>query len=419
MCKATNSVGTTELPHYVLFEGKEHHIAENIHGVYHADPHLRTKTEAATNGDSPAENGVEDNKGKGKGQRTPSRPETPSTPVPSAPAPPAKKEPRESRIGINFPTKLSSRVVAAGSKLKLTCYLEGADPSIRWFKNDQPVVYSPKLRQNQLNGLCSLEFTSVTVEDSGLYKCWARNTSGETSTSATLEVFSSGDSADLSPTFTRSLKETYNSKINEINITCHVRAIPKATITWSKDGVTIEPSEKYQLTEHDDGVCELNISDATKNDVSYLSHFSFDTKTNRVNEFLSFRTENTVALLRIAPEKPKPHTLCRFKFVSNGRVCRVYHRSKSLHRLPRQRRPMKKTKDRHGKRKTHHHPEAEDVMHHNHHPIQSSNCSSWPSSTIVRSQLAAKLKSLFMLRDLIHKPVGLKVTVFAISYVFV
>lgn len=273
-----NKAGSTELGHYVLFEGKAHHIAENIHGVYHADYSRvdRAKSEARqllTNGadGAPAENGVdEDDKGKkgGKGQKKTSRPETPSTPAPSAPAAPVKKEPRESRIGINFPTKLSNRVVAAGSKVKLTCYLEGADPSIRWFKNDQPVVYSPKLRQNNLNGLCSLEFTSAVVDDSGEYKCWARNTSGETSTSMTLEVFSSGDSADLSPTFTRSLKETYNSKINEINITCHVRAIPKATITWSKDGVTVEPSEKYQLIEHDDGVCELNISDATKQDVS-------------------------------------------------------------------------------------------------------------------------------------------------------
>lgn len=148
----------------------------------------------------------------------------------------------------------------------MTCYLEGADPAIRWFKDEQPVVYSPKCRQTNQMGLCTLEFASVTIEDSGVYRCFARNLTGETSTSATLEVFSSGDSADLAPTFTRSLKESYNSKINEINITCHVRAIPKAEITWSKDGVSIEPSDKYILNENDDGVCELNINDACRQD---------------------------------------------------------------------------------------------------------------------------------------------------------
>lgn len=143
MCKATNKVGTTEIPHYVLFEGIEHHIAENIHGVFHADHSRldRTKSEAhnaLTNGDGPVENGVaDDGKKGGKGQKggKTSRPETPSTPAPSAPAPapPAKREPRESRITINFPTKLSNRVVAAGSKVKLTCYLEGADPMVKWY----------------------------------------------------------------------------------------------------------------------------------------------------------------------------------------------------------------------------------------------------------------------------------------------
>lgn len=37
VCKATNRAGTTEIQHFVLFEGKEHHIAENIHGVFHHD----------------------------------------------------------------------------------------------------------------------------------------------------------------------------------------------------------------------------------------------------------------------------------------------------------------------------------------------------------------------------------------------
>lgn len=273
VCKATNRCGTTEIPHFVLFEGKEHHIAENIHGVYHADHNRVDRTKAEAPETNVEENGVaeeEDDKNK-KGKRGKQGGRTEATPTPSvtstaAPPPPAKREPRDARITINFPTKLSNRCVASGSKVKLTCYLEGADPAIRWYKDEQPVVYSPKCRQNNQNGLCSLELQSVAVDDSGVYKCYARNTTGETSTSATLEVFSSGDSADLSPTFTRSIKEVYNSKINELNITCHVRAIPKATITWSKDSVNIEPSERYQLIEHDDGLCELNVSDANKQD---------------------------------------------------------------------------------------------------------------------------------------------------------
>lgn len=276
VCKATNRCGTTDIPHFVLFDGIEAHIAENIHGVFHADHNRvdRAKSEirdlrgGLSNG---LENGTTDEedkakkaaKGKGKGGRADPAPV--AAPNPAAPTP-TKKEPREQRVALHFATKLSNRVAAAGTKVKLTCYLEGADPAIRWYKDDQPVVYSPKCRQNNLNGLCSLEFTSVTEADSGVYKCYARNTLGEESTSANLEIYSSGDSADLAPTFTRGMKEIYNSKINEINITCHVRGMPTPSITWSKDGVTIEPSEKYQMIEHDDGLCELNVNDCTKQD---------------------------------------------------------------------------------------------------------------------------------------------------------
>lgn len=284
VCQASNRSGNAEIPHFVLFEGKAAHIAENIHGVFHSDHSRvdRAKAENALtngvvqNGDAePGEGGEgseagdgekskKNAKGKGRSGRSETPTAAPTTTTSSAA--PAKKEPRDQRITIHFPTKLSNRVAAEGTKVKLTCYLEGADPAIRWLKDEQPVVYSPKCKQNNNNGLCILELSSVTLADTGVYKCYARNTSGEASTSANLEVYASDVTADLAPTFTRGMKELYNSKINEINITCHVRGMPTPAITWSKDGVTIEPNEKYQLIEHDDGLCELNISDCTRQD---------------------------------------------------------------------------------------------------------------------------------------------------------
>lgn len=275
VCHASNKCGNAEIPHFVLFEGKAAHIAENIHGVFHADHSRvdRAKIDrvvpngTAENGDATAEEDDKSKKNaKGKGGRGRGSEAPPTTTTTSVAAAPAKKEPRDQRITIHFPTKLSNRVAAEGTKVKLTCYLEGADPAIRWLKDEQPVVYSPKCRQNNNNGLCILELSSVTLADTGIYKCYARNTSGEASTSANLEVYASDVSADLAPTFTRGMKELYNSKINEINITCHVRGMPTPAITWAKDGVTIEPNEKYQLIEHDDGLCELNVSDCTRGD---------------------------------------------------------------------------------------------------------------------------------------------------------
>lgn len=93
-------------------------------------------------------------------------------------------------------------------------------------KDDQPVVYSAKIRQTNNNGVCSLEFTAVSESDSGVYKCFARNTTGDVTTAAKLEVFPNPGSPDSPPTFTRSLKDTYHTQLNEIQLSCHCRGLP-------------------------------------------------------------------------------------------------------------------------------------------------------------------------------------------------
>lgn len=268
VCKASNRAGDSTIAHHVLFEGKEAHIVNNRHRVYHADRSAHAKSEAVPDADeAPADEDKAEEKGKGrvrgKGAAAPTASAT------SAAEPPAKvKEVREPRKGINFASKLSNRVVADGSKVKLTCYLEGADPAVKWLKGDAAVVYGPKCRQSNNNGVCVLEFAAVTEADSGSYTCYARNLSGEVTTTANLQVFPNPNpgSADTMPTFTRNIKDVYHSNINEINISCHARGFPTPTITWVKDGVTIEPSEKYQLSYKEDGTCELQINDPTKQD---------------------------------------------------------------------------------------------------------------------------------------------------------
>lgn len=225
----------------MLFEGKAAHIVDNRHRVYHSDPeHLaKAKSEfpdkARENGQSEPKQEPEEEKGKGKGRgrgskgtgsaqntRTESSPAPEPTPIVTR----QKEPPREQKKSIYFASKLSDRVVAEGSKVKLTCYLEGQDPSIRWLKDDQPVVYSAKIRQSNLNGLCSLEFTAASESDSGEYKCFARNLTGDVTTSAKLEVFPNPGSPDSQPTFTRSLKDTYHTQLNEIKLSCHCRGLP-------------------------------------------------------------------------------------------------------------------------------------------------------------------------------------------------
>lgn len=264
VCQAENRVGKAEISHFVLFEGKDSHIAENIHGVFHADPQLLKKgKEIIQDGVEPkakADEGEADKgKGKGKPKAAKSKPSAPETTT--VDSKPSKEEKREKKVGIYFSANLTDRVVAEGSKVKLTCYVEGPQPAVRWLKNEQPVQYGPKVRQNYREGLCTLELLSASQADSGQYQCYAKNNYGEASSECKLTVYANPGTADVPPTFTRSIKDTYHGKINELVLDCHVRGLPTPSITWVKDGVKIEPSDKYQQIDHADGTCELVISD--------------------------------------------------------------------------------------------------------------------------------------------------------------
>lgn len=286
--KAESRAGKAEISHYVLFEGKAHHIADNIHGVFHADKSLlrpKTKDEepvkatpapaaaaAAAETDTDAEEaGSKGAKGRRMSRRKSRRggdeeEEGVSTATEFASDSGSLKK-REKVIGIHFATNIRDRLVTEGSKVKISCFLEAKEPQVKWIKNGEPLQNKPdKIRGRYSEGLCLLEIFNVTPEDAGDYQCWARDETGECSTNCKLEVYENPGTGDTPPTFTRNIKDTFHGKINELQLDVHVRGLPTPTVTWVKDGVKIEPSEKYQQIDHEDGTCELFIADPTKAD---------------------------------------------------------------------------------------------------------------------------------------------------------
>jgi len=274
--KAESRAGKMEIAHYVLFEGQAHHIADNIHGVFHADKSLlrpkeveKPVTKAAPA--AAAEEGTaegEEPKGKRRGRKKDDSEEeaaSSATDYASDTASMSSKR-REKNVAIHFSTSMRDRVVAEGSKVKISCFLEAKEPQVKWFKNDEPLQNGPKIRGRYSEGLCLLEINSASVEDNGEYKCWGRDESGEASTSCTLEVFENPGTGDVPPTFTRNIKDTLHGKINELQLDVHVRGLPTPTVTWFKDGVKVENSDKYQQVDHDDGTSELFVSNPKPSD---------------------------------------------------------------------------------------------------------------------------------------------------------
>lgn len=113
---------------------------------------------------------------------------------------------KASRAKLSFATHLTNRVFPVGSKIKLSCVVQGPDPNVRWLRNEQPVVYSPRVRNLSKDGLCVLEIDKCTVDDSGLYTLIVRNQESDIQCSCSVQTYETKATADFVPTFTRALK---------------------------------------------------------------------------------------------------------------------------------------------------------------------------------------------------------------------
>lgn len=118
------------------------------------------------------------------------------------PAPPPN--PKEQLF---FSAFLTDRTVAEGAKVtKLSCYIEGPEPQARWFKDENPLVMSPRCRAELKDGLVVLTLLNAVPEDSAEYRILARNQASEITSSCRLNVYETIKSATSAPIFTSNVK---------------------------------------------------------------------------------------------------------------------------------------------------------------------------------------------------------------------
>lgn len=211
LCTATNSIGSQKTEHQVEF---------TPHPSYPGSRRDSGMASSAAESDTEKDDKKDDPDAAAKGKGAPRNKLPPSEKKPQEyqsrrqAAPSIEELLKASRSKLSFVTHLTNRVFPVGAKVKLTCVVQGPDPNIRWMRDDQPIVYSPRVRNMSREGFCILEITTATLEDSGFYTCVARNQESDISCGCNVQVYESKQSADLAPTFTRSLKGEYHKKNN-------------------------------------------------------------------------------------------------------------------------------------------------------------------------------------------------------------
>ncbi|XP_047452127.1 contactin-1a isoform X2 [Mugil cephalus] len=140
---------------------------------------------------------------------------------------------------------ISSTEKQLGSDFTMSCTASGKPkPTIRWLKNGVPIDSK------------EVKFSSLTLENSGMYQCIAENQHGVIYANAELRVF------DCAPTFEHNpVKGVLAPKNGRVVIECRPKAAPKPAFSWSKDTELLSNSTRVFIWE--DGSLEiLNVTQA-------------------------------------------------------------------------------------------------------------------------------------------------------------
>ncbi|XP_058807501.1 titin homolog [Phymastichus coffea] len=188
-----------------------------------------------------------------------------------------------------FCTRLTNCTVAEGSHVRLICTAVGQpEPQVYWTKNGDRVRQSGRERIRYENGMATLEITSAELEDSGYYTCVAKNSFGQSTTEATVRVYSIYQPSSSGPTFTSPITDKYKRSDGELVLETRVRGQPTPTVSWLKDEQLLR-GDRYRQSLPGDGFYRLHISDVDPSDSGqYVCKATSDSSTDRIRHTVHF-----------------------------------------------------------------------------------------------------------------------------------
>ncbi|KAK9886794.1 hypothetical protein WA026_018446 [Henosepilachna vigintioctopunctata] len=177
-----------------------------------------------------------------------------------------------------FYTIPHNRVAEEGETVKFQCAVAGfPDPYTNWEKDGVILSSSDRLTISEVDDLRVLELKDVGRQDSGTYKIILENEVGRVEASARLDVVchrnyhaisSSTRARSLSPRISSGGRRLAGSSAllgSRTRLHCDIRTVPTPFLKWYRDGIPIEQSKKFQLSQ-DENNAYLDIIEVTKED---------------------------------------------------------------------------------------------------------------------------------------------------------
>ncbi|CAG2158572.1 unnamed protein product [Oppiella nova] len=158
-----------------------------------------------------------------------------------------------------FVKDLEDKESAASENVVLEVVVTGSPtPEITWFKDGKRVDGTERVILESREEVFKLKLDNASVDDSGVYKCRARNKSGEVDSNVAKVNVNEGDRA---PVFVKHIADSKVVVGEDVRFETKVEAKPEPQVVWSKNGVQLKPSNKIEMRETAENTYELVLKD--------------------------------------------------------------------------------------------------------------------------------------------------------------
>lgn len=174
----------------------------------------------------------------------------------------------EKALAPQFVKVCQDRDVTEGKMTRFDCRVTGRPyPEVTWFINDKQIRddYNHKILVNE-SGNHALMITNVSLNDSGVVTCIARNKSGESSFQCRLNVIEKEQV--VAPKFVKRFSTLSVREGEPVQLSVRAVGTPIPRITWQKDGVPIIPNPELRI-QSEGGASTLDIPRAKASDAAW------------------------------------------------------------------------------------------------------------------------------------------------------
>ncbi|KAK2510349.1 hypothetical protein Q9233_017830 [Columba guinea] len=171
-------------------------------------------------------------------------------------------------IPVKFTKKLEAVNAELGGSVCLSCDVSHAKGKVVWCRNGVQIKPSKRFQIHEEGLKRTLTITGIRAEDEGEYSCESRDDKSSI-TITPKGIFYSNPSAPRVVKFVTSLNSVVSEEGKEAVFKCTISP-SDAVVTWFRNGVKIEASKKYVISQKDTNH-SLTITDLTLEDAAEIS----------------------------------------------------------------------------------------------------------------------------------------------------